>query len=71
MLKPVALAHQLISAREQLSLTQVEVAELAKVSLRTIRSIEAGSANPGLRQLNQILDAVGLTLVVLQKHEAS
>ena len=66
LLLPV-LAQLVISSREKLLLTQAEVAELAGVSLRTIRAIEAGQANPGLRQLNHILDVLGLSLVVQLK----
>ena len=61
------LAQSVISAREKLKLTQQELAELSGVSLRSIREIEASRANPGIQQLNKILDSLGLQLTIVAK----
>jgi transcriptional regulator with XRE-family HTH domain len=52
----------LTSYRLRLGLTQQEVAELSQVSVRLLRELEAGRANPGLRQLERIANVLNLTL---------
>ncbi|RIY13057.1 transcriptional regulator [Hymenobacter rubripertinctus] len=61
------MAHLAAERRQKLGLSQAELAELAGVSLSFITKLEAGRANPGFRQLNQVLDAVGLTLSINPK----
>ena len=57
--------HQKIQQqRLQLGLTQQEVAELSGVSIRLIRELEAGRANPGLHQLEKLAAALNLTLTL-------
>lgn len=55
----------LIRHRLRLGLTQQEVAELSGVSVRLLRELEAGRANPGLRQLKQIANVLNLTLTLV------
>lgn len=50
--------------RLQLGLTQQEVAELSSVSIRLLRELEAGRANPGLHQLERIAKVLNLTLTL-------
>ncbi len=53
--------------RHQMHLTQQEVAELSGVSVRLLRELEAGRANPGLRQLEKIVAVLNLTLTLTPK----
>ncbi len=55
----------LIRHRLQLGLTQQEVAELSEVSVRLLRELEAGRANPGLRQLERIANVLNLTIALV------
>ena len=53
--------------RHKLQLTQPEVAELSGLSVRLLRELEAGRANPGLRQLEKIAAVLNLTLTLIPK----
>ena len=66
-MSPTFFGIQVANQRDRLALTQAELAELSQVSLRTIRAIEAGRANPGLQLVNQVLDKLGLELAVIKK----
>jgi transcriptional regulator with XRE-family HTH domain len=59
------LPRTLISHRLRLGLTQQEVAELSAVSVRLLRELEAGRANPGVRQLERIANVLNLTLTLV------
>lgn len=48
--------------RALLSLTQQDLADYAGVSLRIIRSIEAGKGNPSVATLSKIAEVLGLQL---------
>lgn len=57
-----------------LKITQQDLAELSGVSLRTIKEIESGKANPSFNTLSKIVDILGMeiTLTVKDKiNEAS
>lgn len=45
-----------------LSLTQQDLADYAGVSLRIIRSIEAGKGNPSVATISKIAEVLGLQL---------
>ncbi len=55
----------LTSHRLRLGLTQQEVAELSAVSVRLLRELEAGRANPGMRQLERIANVLNLALTLV------
>ena len=59
------ISRTFIRHRLQLGLTQQEVAELSAVSVRLLRELEAGRANPGLRQLERIANVLNLTLALV------
>ncbi|RZK21168.1 MAG: XRE family transcriptional regulator [Hymenobacter sp.] len=59
------LSRIFIRYRLKLGLTQQEVAELSEVSVRLLRELEAGRANPGLRQLERIAKVLNLTLTLV------
>lgn len=48
--------------RALLSLTQQDLADYAGVSLRIIRSIEAGKGNPSVATISKIAEVLGLRL---------
>ncbi|MFV0554176.1 MAG: helix-turn-helix transcriptional regulator [Mangrovibacterium sp.] len=45
-----------------LGITQQDLADFSEVSLRTIREIELGKANPSLSTLTSIADVLGMEL---------
>lgn len=51
--------------RRDLSLTQEDLADLAQVSERLVRSIEAGKQTVQLDKLSRVLAALGLELAVV------
>lgn len=48
--------------REVLSLSQQDLAEMAGVSLATVKDIERGKGNPSLTTVGKILDVLGLEI---------
>lgn len=48
--------------REVLSLSQLDLAEMADVSLATVKDIERGKGNPSLATVGKILDVLGLEI---------
>lgn len=61
------LSEEVRKQRQLLQLTQTELAEVAAVSLRFVKLLEAGQANPTFKQLNQLLGALGLQLTISRK----
>lgn len=59
--------QQLLQQRHKLDLTQQEVAELSGLSVRLLRELEAGRANPGLRQLEKLATVLNLTLILIPR----
>lgn len=64
------LSSVLKQRRKLLKLKQVDLAEMAGVSLHTIIDLESGKGNPTLGVLSRVLGIVGMELV-LQPKEAS
>ncbi len=50
------------SHREILDLSQLDLAEMAGVSLATIKDIERGKGNPSMATVRRILDVLGLEI---------
>jgi transcriptional regulator with XRE-family HTH domain len=48
--------------RQELALTQVEVAAMAGVSLRTLKQIENCQGNPTIETIEKVANLLGLTL---------
>ena len=57
--------------RQSLRSTQNALAELSNVSVRMIKAIEGGYANPSVKTLNKILNALGLQLTIIDKEETA
>lgn len=60
----------LATRRYELALTQQQVADLADISLRNLKQIEAGRANPGLQPLLRLLYVLGLELTLDKRSNA-
>lgn len=50
--------------RSVLRITQQDLAELSGVSLRTIKDIESGNANPSLGILSKVADILGMEVIL-------
>ena len=48
--------------REILSLTQQDLAEMAKVGVATIKDIERGKGNPELNTVKKIIEVLGIEI---------
>lgn len=55
------------SRRVVLRITQQDLADLSGVSLRTIKDIESGKANPSLNMLSKIADILGMQVCLTVK----
>ena len=53
--------------RAVLGLTQQDLADYSGLSVRIIKSIEAGKANPSIVTLNKIADILGLEIMMKVK----
>ena len=48
--------------RKTLGISQQDLAEIAEVSLATVKDIERGRGNPSLRTVQKILDVLGMEI---------
>lgn len=49
--------------RKTLSLSQNDLAEMANLSLATIKSIERGKGNPSIVTVSKIMDVLGMEII--------
>ena len=50
------------SRRKTLRLSQQDLAEMAQVSIATVKDIERGKANPSMATVRKLLDILGMTI---------
>lgn len=50
--------------RNLLRISQMDLSEIAGISLRSLKDIEIGKGNPTIEQLKKILDPLGLTIII-------
>lgn len=50
------------SRRNVLAISQLDLAEMAEVSLATVKDIERGKGNPSLSTVNKLLGVLGLEM---------
>lgn len=50
------------SRRKVLAISQLDLAEMAEVSLATVKDIERGKGNPSLSTVNKLLGVLGLEI---------
>lgn len=55
--------------RQTLRSTQQSLSEMSGVSVRMIKAIEGGYANPSVGTLEKILNVLGLQLAIIDKQE--
>lgn len=48
--------------RQQLSVTQEHLAEVAGVGLRTLKALEAGKSNPTFETLSKLAEVLGMEI---------
>lgn len=56
------LIQRLKDRREQLGVTQEQLAELAAVALRTVKALDSGRGNPTISTLMKLADVLGMEL---------
>ena len=56
------LIQRLKNRREELGVTQEQLAELAAVALRTVKELDAGKGNPTVNTLMKLADVLGMEL---------
>ena len=56
------LIQRLKDRREQLGVTQEQLAELAVVALRTVKALDSGKGNPTINTLIKLADVLGMEL---------
>jgi len=61
------IGQQVRARRKLLRLRQRDLAELAGVTLRGLTDLESGEANPTLKQLGKIAEALGLELYLIER----
>ena len=49
--------------RKTLSISQLDLAEMAEVSLATVKDIERGKGNPSLATVNKIIEVLGMEII--------
>jgi len=64
---PEQLMITLRTRRHLLKVTQADLAELSGVSLRTIKGVEEGTANPTIETIDKILSVLGLALATTDR----
>ncbi len=50
-----------------LKITQNDLAEIAGISLRSLKALESGKSNPRFNQLEKVLSALGLSITVNER----
>jgi len=53
--------------RKYLNITQEDLAEITGISRRSLQYIESGKMNPSIEQLEKILEALGLEIIIRTK----
>ena len=51
------------SRRKTLSISQLDLAEMAEVSLATVKDIERCKGNPSLATVNKIIEVLGMEII--------
>ncbi|MBQ9473217.1 MAG: helix-turn-helix transcriptional regulator [Bacteroidales bacterium] len=59
----MVLSDTIKERRSQLNISQIDLAEMAGVSLATVKDIERGMGNPSIKTVEKILAVLGMELV--------
>ena len=61
--------HEVIKARRAtLALSQQDLAEMAQVSVATVKDIERGKGNPSLLTIQKLLEVLGMEIIYQVRH---
>jgi transcriptional regulator with XRE-family HTH domain len=63
------LAQTIKQRREELGISMDYLAEVATVSLRTLKAIESGKGNPTLNSISKLADVLGLEMKLEVKNK--
>ena len=63
------LAQTIKQRREELGISMDYLAEVATVSLRTLKAIESGKGNPTLSSISKLADVLGLEIKLEVKNK--
>jgi transcriptional regulator with XRE-family HTH domain len=66
-MSPQEIGQKVRTRRKVLRLRQRDLAELAGVTLRGLTDLESGQANPTLKQIAKIAEALGLEFVLIER----
>jgi transcriptional regulator with XRE-family HTH domain len=66
-MKSQELAEIIKNRREELGISQKDLAEMSAIHLRSISNLESGKSNPTLDVLNQITKILGLKIHIKVK----
>ncbi|MCR4847737.1 MAG: helix-turn-helix domain-containing protein [Bacteroidales bacterium] len=58
----MVLSEIIKNRRAKLKLSQADLAEMAGVSLATVKDIERGKGNPSIRTVEKLLEVLGLEI---------
>lgn len=61
------IGKQIRVRRKRLKVLQRDLAEISGVSLRTVKTVEKGDANPTLEILTRLLEPLGLKLTTTER----
>lgn len=61
------LGEQIAQRRKYFKLSQMDLAEMSGVSIRTVSSIENGNVNPSIGILSKILKTLGLVITLQER----
>lgn len=62
MLTLIQIAKEIKKRRKLLRISQNDLAEISGISLRSLKEIESGTGNPGINQIEKVLDPLGFEL---------
>lgn len=62
MLTLIQIAKEIKKRRKLLRISQNDLAEISGISLRSLKDIESGTGNPGINQIEKVLDPLGFEL---------
>lgn len=62
------IAEIIKSRRSFLQISQLDLAEMAEVSLATVKDLERGKGNPSLKTLEKLGEVLGLELQLVIRH---
>ena len=61
------IGEEIKKRRKFLRITQIDLAEITGIGVRSLQYIERGQMNPSVEQLEKILEALGLEIIVRTK----